>query len=381
MKFNKKDVIGILWRFNQLGGAEIIDDTFVTKISTTNPNPKNTLLSFSYKDSNYFALFDELNDDTDKIENEIKRVFPNTLVEVLKSPSSDHLSHAFKGKEMYLSVQLNTRKRLDIWLSENYQNINRSMWKKYIGLGFVVVNGSSDVKSSQLVNGDDEIVVNIPDDVKSDSKLDIIYKDSDVVVVNKPAGVLSHSKGSINDEFTVADFFEEFNCDQSLSNRTGVVHRLDRDTSGVMIGARTEEARVKLQKQFSERKAKKTYYAVVEGSLKADKAIINLPIARNMKHPTTFLVSPNGREAETVYEVLDSNGKYSILKLSPKTGRTHQLRVHLAYIGHPIVGDRIYGKEADRLYLHASELEITLPSSKRETFKSELPAEFKTKVA
>ena len=144
-----------------------------------------------------------------------------------------------------------------------------------------------------------------------------------------------------------------------------------------MILAKNENVQIFLRKQFQDRKVHKTYYAIVEGQPKLNEARIDLPIARDLKHPTTFRVDASGKSAETFYRVLKSNGKFSLLELKPTTGRTHQLRVHLKYIGHPILGDPVYGNnKADRLYLHANSLEITLPGGSRKTFKADLPTEF-----
>lgn len=381
MKFSKKDIINILWHFDQLGGEEIIDDRLVKDIRVTNPNPKNTLLQFSFKDVNYFALFDELFDDIDSISEQIHIIAPNALLEPIKNPKSSQLSFPFKAKEMYLLKELNPKKRLDVFLSENSPNLTRSAYQKLIKDGRVSVNGVVSKKSNLLVSGKDKISIEYSEEDFSKDELPVIYEDGNVLVINKPAGVLSHAKGNETDEFTAAKFFERYNIDQPETNRVGIVHRLDRDTSGVMIGAKSSEALSKLQKQFSSKKAKKTYFAVVKGVPKEKEALIDLPIARNMKFPTTFLVSPNGRPAQTHYRIKESNGKYSLLEVSPATGRTHQIRVHLNYIGNPIVGDRVYkGEPANRLFLHASELEITLPTSERRTFKAPVPKEFLDKV-
>lgn len=376
MKFTKKDVVDILWKFDQLGGAEVVDDTLIRGIVVTNPSSKNTLLSFEFDGYGYFALFDMAGDNSEYVRREVLKVHPNTTTEMLKSPKGDGLSLSFKGKEVYLAIEKKKKKRLDVWLSERDDAVGRSTWQKHIKNGHVTVNGTTDIKSSMMVGADDEVKVDLPEDGDFKDEMPIIYEDSDVVVIDKPAGVLTHSKGELNDEFSVAVFLKRFNKDQEETNRTGIVHRLDRDTSGVMIGAKTVAGLKKLQKQFSERKVKKTYYAVVEGCPKAEKAVLDLPIARNMKHPTTFVVSPNGRPAETVYEVVKAGMGRTLLKLMPKTGRTHQLRVHLKYIGHPIVGDRIYGAKADRLYLHAAQLEVTLLNGERKILESKVPKEF-----
>ena len=159
--------------------------------------------------------------------------------------------------------------------------------------------------------------------------------------------------------------------------RAGIVHRLDRGTSGVMIAAKTTEASSWLQKQFAQRRVKKVYVAVVHGSLEPEHAIIEMPIERNPKKPQTFRVGSNGKPAITEYTVVSSTDKLSLLELKPTTGRTHQLRVHLSEVGHPIVGDTFYGGlEGKRLYLHAKSLEITLPNRQRKVFVAPEPVEF-----
>jgi 23S rRNA pseudouridine1911/1915/1917 synthase len=213
-------------------------------------------------------------------------------------------------------------------------------------------------------------------------KLPVIYEDDDVVVMNKPAGVLTHAKGCINTEATVATFMSGKITDESLTgNRAGIVHRLDRATSGVIICARNSQSQIWLQKQFSQRKTKKTYMAVVEGEPKPREAIIDVPIERNPKKPQTFRAGQGGKPAQTKYRVIETITKgsksYSLLELIPVTGRTHQIRVHLKYIGHVIVGDWVYGHDGSNMLLHAKSLEITLLNRKRRTFTVPIPPVFK----
>jgi RluA family pseudouridine synthase len=154
-----------------------------------------------------------------------------------------------------------------------------------------------------------------------------------------------------------------------------------------VIIAKTEEVQVFLKKQFKAREVHKTYVAVILGQPKLDMARIDLPLLRNLKRPTTFLVNANGKPAETFYKVLQTNGELSMVELKPTTGRTHQLRVHMQYLGHPILGDRVYGdleknrelfkSLPQRMYLHAEKLEITLLSGKSKTFTAPIPQEFK----
>ena len=271
------------------------------------------------------------------------------------------------------------RIRLDQYVANHLTTVSRAFAAKLIGLGKVTINGMVVAKLSHKVNNQDKVAIDYDPTkpmVYESIELPVIYEDSDCVVINKPTGILSHSKGAFNPEATVASWLS--NRLNGLSGeRAGIVHRLDRGTSGVMICAKNEAASKWLQKQFSSRKVKKTYIAIVSGQLKDKQAIIDMPIERNPKKPQTFRVGVNGKPASTSYRVLSSNSKYSLVELNPATGRTHQLRVHLSSLGHSIIGDNLYnGAPADRLYLHALSLELTLPSRARQTFKAELPKQF-----
>jgi len=270
--------------------------------------------------------------------------------------------------------------RLDAYIAEYWPEHSRSVWQKYIQAGYVTVNGVVETSTKKLLGEDDAVDFDIPSAPDfTGQAIPILYQDDNVVVINKPAGVLTHSKGAMNDEFTVAEFFRPFTTYHSDTNRPGIIHRLDRDTSGVMIGVRNPETAALLQRQFADRKVKKTYIAEVVGHPKNYQAVIDLPIGRNPSAPSTFRVDAKGKHAETAYEVIAETDKTALVKLRPHTGRTHQLRVHMQYLGTPIVGDRVYGKEADRLYLHAYQLEITIPSGDRRVFTAEIPEEFKAK--
>ena len=257
------------------------------------------------------------------------------------------------------------KKRLDHILVDIFKSYNRSTLQKFIESGFVTVDGVVAKKPNQKFEDGVYIVLDVPKELRnSDIEPELIYEDKDVIVMNKPAGLLSEPRGQYCPEKTMADY--------------GLIaHRLDRDTSGVMILAKSEDVQMFLKKQFQARTVHKTYYAVVCGHPKLDEARIDLPIIRDLKRPTTFRVDANGKESETFYKVLKSNDKYSLVELKPTTGRTHQLRVHMKYLGHPILGDAVYGEEkADRLFLHAGKLEITLPSGERKIFEAKLPQEF-----
>ena len=289
-----------------------------------------------------------------------------------KKFSKPEMSRVINGdKVLDESPQAVEKIRLDGLMAEIFKSYNRSTLQKFIELGFVTVDGKLVQKPNQKFERGIKIDLKIPKIIKNaDLNPEIIYEDEDVKVVNKPAGLLSEAKGEYCPERTLADFGY-------------IVHRLDRDTSGVMILAKNEEAQKFLKKQFQARKVHKTYFAIVEGRPKLDEARIDLPLIRDLKRPTTFRVDANGKPAETFYKVVKSNDKYSLLELKPTTGRTHQLRVHMKYLGHPIVGDPVYGNnEVDaqlpvkRLYLHAKELELTLPSRVRMTFTVPMPQEF-----
>lgn len=270
--------------------------------------------------------------------------------------------------------------------------LSRSFAVRLIDEGKVTINGEVATKAGTKIRISDEVVVDYDPEAFTipDIELPILYEDDDCVVIVKPVGLLTHSKGAFNPEPSVATWLhgriqDEVLLDQdknSLNNRAGIVHRLDRATSGVMICAKTPKALAHLQKQFAQRKTKKTYAAVVAGHMDPLEAVIDMPIERNPKAPATFRVGAQGKSAVTHYKVVTQNDKYSLLELKPTTGRTHQLRVHLNHFGHPIVGDHMYGgKEAERLYLHAEELEITIPKgSERKVFHAPIPPEFQELV-
>ena len=274
-------------------------------------------------------------------------------------------------------------KRVDVFMAENLPDFSRSALKGLFTKNFVTVDNKAVKASHKLSSGDTiEVDTSLLSVVPEVIDIPIIYEDEDVAVMNKPAGVLTHSKGVLNNEATVASFIKDKLNDQNLiGNRAGIVNRLDRGTSGVIISAKNEKVLKWLQKQFSTRKTNKTYLAVVEGIPTPEQAIIDAPIERNPKKPQTFRVGGAGRPSQTRYKVLKkvnrSSNLYSVLELNPQTGRTHQLRVHLKYIGHPIVGDHIYGHGGENMYLHAKSLEVTLPGGRRVKFEAAEPKIFK----
>lgn len=378
VKVSSSDIIAILRRFEL--ATDVHMPRHIEQIVFSHPNPINTLVSFRFQRQQFYILFDDTaEDDTHYILEQVRTHKLETIGQVVENPN-DHLTTyalPFKGKEVYVFVVTSTKKRLDATLAERYPDISRSTWQKHIKAGHVNVNGTEQTSPKYDVSEADSIEISIPDATDfSSHELPILYLDDNVIVINKPAGILTHAKGALNEEFTVGEFFRRYTTVGLDTNRPGIVHRLDRDTSGVMIGARNPETAVLLQKQFADRKTKKTYLAVVDGLLKQTEAKIDLPIGRNPTAPSTFRVDAKGKSAITRYQVLAATSELSLVELRPETGRTHQLRVHMAYLSAPILGDRVYGHSADRLYLHATKLEITIPTSQRTTFEAPIPSEF-----
>ena len=256
--------------------------------------------------------------------------------------------------------------RFDMALLEQYPRYSRATIQKFIKDGRAKANGEVILKANYLLEEDYTVELEEPE-VKIAEKPLVIFEDENVIVFDKPAGMLSIKKGDYSEEPAIEDFGE-------------IVHRLDRDTSGVIIVAKNFETKGYLQKQFQERKTHKTYYAITCGIPNPPHALINVPLARNLKKPTTFMPDKNGREAITEYRVEDYNDSLAFVELKPKTGRTHQLRIHLAHIGTPILGDPVYNPKspkAERMYLHAAALEITIPGGQRMTFTANLPENFR----
>lgn len=387
-KFNSTDILRILRKF-EIAGEDNVPRN-IEELKKITPDEFSEIFSFKFLNAKYFIIVDgTAEDDENYILGLLKTIFGDIEGELQKNPSDDLLSFAipYQGKDVYLFKNIPNKRRLDLVLSEQNPEISRSTIQKHIKLGNVKVNKKQIFQTKFLVNKHDEIQLNTPKIEIGEKEFPIIFEDENVIVVDKPAGILTHSKGIISEEFTVADFFKlKGSTFGSSTNRCGIVHRLDRDTSGVIIGAKNDMAAKKLQKQFSERTVKKTYYAIIDGHLEQKRAIIDLPIVRNPNSPSTFKVDAKGKSAQTKYEVIEETADFSEVKLMPKTGRTHQLRVHLAYLNTPILGDKVYSKTAgkfDRMFLHAAELEISIPpnltseTSIRKIFRSNLPNGFK----
>lgn len=230
------------------------------------------------------------------------------------------------------------------------------------------------------------------------SHLNIVFEDSNLIVVNKPAGITVNRSETTIHQFTLQDLIEKENKintvgeDPEFLQRSGIVHRLDKETSGLILVAKNTAAFRNLQAQFKERTIEKSYLALAHGEIAPKTGEINVPVGRLPWNRKRFGVIAGGRPALTSYEVVEvlSNGEepLSLVRLFPKTGRTHQIRVHLKYINHPIVGDPLYGgrktsradrRDIDRFFLHAEAISFTHPvSGERMYFKAELPDELKS---
>jgi 23S rRNA pseudouridine1911/1915/1917 synthase len=214
--------------------------------------------------------------------------------------------------------------------------------------------------------------------------IDILYQDDNVLVINKPAGIAMHAKNNNDSSTTIHSIFASQLTGGGDPLRFGIVHRLDKNTSGVVIMAKTSLALKLLQEQFAFRTVYKQYVALVWGHLKHQKARIELPVRRSVKAPNIMVIHPGGKEAISEYRVVNEYQDYSLLEIDLHTGRTHQIRVQFAYIGHPIVGDKQYGKRPiprglSRQFLHAKKLTIKLPGQKKLTsFEAPLSLELKS---
>ena len=277
--------------------------------------------------------------------------------------------------------------RVDRYVAEHVPSVSRSRIKQLIGEGLLTVNGSVVKPSRRLVEGD-EVVLRVPlaeevPLVPQRMPLNVVYEDTDLVVVDKPAQLVvhpapGHESGTLVNALLAR--YQDLPVDEH--KRPGIVHRLDKDTSGLIIVAKNDEARRDLQRQFKEGQVEKVYLALVEGKVEPSSGVIDAPVGRDARNRKRMaVVRRGGRQAVTEYRVVEHLGDLTLLEVRPRTGRTHQVRVHLAFIGHPVVGDRVYGHRKQRLevkrqFLHAHRLRFRLPSSERQIeLVSELPAD------
>ncbi len=265
--------------------------------------------------------------------------------------------------------------RIDKYLAEVFNGKSRSYIQGLIEKENIKVNGKS-IKSNYKVKENDEILIVMPEALEleveaEDIPLDILYEDNDVIVINKPQGMVVHpAPGNYTKTLVNALLYH---CkDLSTINgviRPGIVHRIDKDTTGVLVVAKNDESHNFLSKQLQTHSMKREYIALVEGRLKEDKGTINKPIGRNKKDRLKMGIVEDGKRAVTHYEVLERYKNTTLIKCVLETGRTHQIRVHMASIGHPLVGDEVYGFKKQRFklkgqVLHAKTLGFIHPKTK-----------------
>ena len=283
----------------------------------------------------------------------------------------------------------NKGKRIDAYISEK-EEITRTTAQRLIEDGNILVNGKKQKSSYKVSIGDIITIEEVeakPIELKAqDIQIEIIYEDNDIIVVNKPKGMVVHP-GNGNPEGTLVNAIMAI-CKDSLSGiggeiRPGIVHRLDKDTSGLLIVAKNDKAHVNISEQIKNHEVKKTYIALVRGIIKENEATIDMPIGRSNSDRKKMAVTKNGKNAITHIKVLKRyDNKYTLLEINIETGRTHQIRVHLSHIGYPIIGDYIYSNGKNEFgvvgqCLHAKRLEFKHPTSgKKIILEASLPEYF-----
>lgn len=293
----------------------------------------------------------------------------------------------------YIVDENDKKKRLDKFLQEKDLNITRSYIKTLIEEGYVKVNEEK-VKSGYSLKKDDVVDITIKEDETCDINpenipVDIVYEDDDIIIVNKPKGMVVHpANGNYTGTLVNALMYSHKDKLSSINGsiRPGIVHRIDKDTSGILVVAKNDEAHKKLSSIFKVHDIKREYIALVKGIVKEDRLDINLPIGRSAKDRKKMAVTnKNSREAITHIEVLERfyASNVTLLKATLETGRTHQIRVHMSYMHHPIVGDEVYGKKDPKFkvtgqMLHAKLLGFKHPTTNEYVeFESEIPEYFK----
>ena len=273
--------------------------------------------------------------------------------------------------------------RLDQYLAQTDLGLTRSRLRQLIAEGNVMVNGAA-VKPAHRLRSGDTVSVTVPEPrpsglVAQDIPITVVYQDAELVVIDKPPGLSVHP-GPGHPDWTLVNGLLALCPDiQGIGGeiRPGIVHRLDKDTSGLMIAAKTQSAHNNLSQQIKDRAVSKGYLALVEGTPSPDTGVIDVPIGRDPRRRTRMAVTPEGRESRTGYRLLETAGAHSLLELQLHTGRTHQARVHLAWLGHPILGDGVYGRRSPLLprhFLHANRLAFAHPESGESLeFRSPLP--------
>ena len=276
--------------------------------------------------------------------------------------------------------------RLDEYIKTKY-DMSRSKAQKLNDDNLILVNGEHK-NNSYIVEDKDviELIENkeyVPSKFKGENiPLDIVYEDEDIVIINKASGMVVHPASGNYENTLVNALIYRYNLDDT-NVRSGIVHRIDKDTSGLVIVAKNDKTLELLTEMFKNKEIKKTYLAIVDGVINNKSGTINAPITRDVKDRKKMMVGKDGKNAITHFYVLKTFKNNTYLSLNLETGRTHQIRVHMAYIGHPITNDKVYGKENTSFgqYLHASKLEFIHPITKKEIrVEAELPEEFQEKL-
>jgi len=280
--------------------------------------------------------------------------------------------------------------RLDRYIAEHCQ-ISRAYAQQLIGEGQITVNGNRSKASHRLAVGDRVVAIIPPPSPISlapeDIPLKVVYEDSDLIVVDKPAGLLVHPAAGQSTGTLVNALLARCPDLQGIdgSVRPGIVHRLDKNTSGLMVVAKNDAAQMSLSRQIKQRSITKGYLALVAGRLSPERGAIEAPVGRHPKDRKRMAVVSGGREARTQYRVIKYLNGYTLLEAMPETGRTHQIRVHFSAIGHPVLGDPVYGKKSPllgRQFLHAHRLGFRLPSTGEFVeFRAELPPDLEQVLA
>lgn len=274
--------------------------------------------------------------------------------------------------------------RLDTALASKYAQFSRADWSDQVKQGQITINGkvaksSEKLKSNALVSGTyPQTHTSVL--IKPKVTPPVIFEDENVIVINKPAGLVVHPSGKLTQPSVAGAFASEVEDDDLV--RPGIVHRLDKDTSGVMILARNPQTKEFLQAQFKARTVQKVYTALIQGHLEAESARIELPLERSKKNPEKMMVSSGGKSAITEYQTITQYDNYTLVEIKLHTGRTHQIRAQFAHIGNPIVGDRLYAQQdypkgLTRQFLHASSLSIEIAPGVTKKFSAPLAKELK----
>ena len=276
--------------------------------------------------------------------------------------------------------------RLDEYVKNKF-DVSRSKAQKLNADNLVLVN-KEHKNNSYIVEENDivELIKNkeyIPSKFKSENiPLDIVYEDKDLVIINKPSGMVVHPASGNYENTLVNALIYRYNLDDT-NVRSGIAHRIDKDTSGLVIVAKNDKTLELLTDMFKNKEIKKTYVAIVDGVINNKSATINAPITRDVKDRKKMMVGKDGKNSITHFYVIKTFKNNTYISLNLETGRTHQIRVHMAYIGHPVTNDKVYGKENTSFgqYLHASKLEFIHPITKKEIIvEAPLPEEFIEKL-